>query len=116
MNNLTDAQKEDLLVGLATLVLHDGGLEVTSDSLMSVITASGNKVQAYWGGLVAKALAGKDLDDVIMKPGQGGGPAAGGAAAGGDAGEAAAAEPEPESEGESAGGAGGLFDDDEDDW
>ncbi len=29
MQNLTAAQKEDMLVGLATLALHDGGVEVT---------------------------------------------------------------------------------------
>jgi large subunit ribosomal protein LP1 len=34
MQGLTAAQKEDLVVGLATLVLHDGGVEITVSGTM----------------------------------------------------------------------------------
>ena len=86
-----------------------------ADNITSIVSASGNSIAAYWGSLVSKALEGKDLDDIIMKPGAGGGPVAG-AGAGAGAAEAVAEEKAEESEEESAGGAGGLFDDDDDDW
>ena len=117
LSGLSASQKEDMIVSLATLVLHDSGKDVTADNLNALVKASGNTVQAFWGSLYAKFVEGRDLDDLIMKPGMGGGPAVG-AAAGGAAAEAAVEqEEEEEEEEESAGGAGGLFgDDEEDDW
>ena len=33
------------------------------------MTASGNEVQAYWGSLIATFAEGKDLDELLIKPG-----------------------------------------------
>jgi large subunit ribosomal protein LP1 len=120
---VSGSAKEDLVVSLAILALHDGGVEVSADNINAVIKASGNTVAGYWAGLYAKALAGRNIDDMLMKPGMGGGApvaaAAGGsapAAAGGAAKKEEAKKEEKEEEEEAVGGAGGLFGGDDDDW
>ncbi len=35
----------------------------------ALIRASGNSVQSFWGDLFAQALAGQDLDNILVKPG-----------------------------------------------
>lgn len=117
---MTGAAKDDLVVSLAILALHDGGAEVTGEKINALIEATGNKVAGYWGALYAKVLAGRNIDDLLMKPGFGGGAAAPAAAAGGAAapaagGAAAKKEEEKKEEEEEVGGAGGLFGDD-DEW
>jgi len=57
--------------------------------LNKVIKASGNEVESYWPGLFAKALKGKNIDDLLSNVGA---PAAGPAAAGAAATEAAPVE------------------------
>lgn len=59
--------------------------------------------EPFWVGLFAKALAGKNIGDLIMNIGSGAGaaPAGGAAAPAGGAAEAAAPAPEPEPESES---------------
>eukprot|EP00612_Vaucheria_litorea_P005390 CAMPEP_0171464540 /NCGR_PEP_ID=MMETSP0945-20130129/7825_1 /TAXON_ID=109269 /ORGANISM="Vaucheria litorea, Strain CCMP2940" /LENGTH=87 /DNA_ID=CAMNT_0011991663 /DNA_START=93 /DNA_END=352 /DNA_ORIENTATION=+ len=79
---LTAPQKEDLVTSLATLILHDAGADITADNINALVTASGNEVQPYWGNLIATFTEGKDLDEFLLKPGMGGGPAP---AAGGEA-------------------------------
>lgn len=104
-SGVTGSAKEDLVVSLAILALHDGGVAVTADNINSVISASGNTVAGYWGALYSKVLAGRNIDDLLLKPGAGGaGPApaaaAGGAAA--PAGGAAAKEEKKEEKKEGA--------------
>ena len=41
-----------------------------ADNLNAVITASGNQVQPYWGNLISSFVAGKDLDEFLLKPGK----------------------------------------------
>eukprot|EP01094_Clydonella_sp_ATCC50884_P018860 TRINITY_DN356_c0_g1_i1.p2 TRINITY_DN356_c0_g1~~TRINITY_DN356_c0_g1_i1.p2 ORF type:complete len:116 (+),score=35.28 TRINITY_DN356_c0_g1_i1:42-389(+) len=82
----------ELAVTFASLILHDDGIEITADKIAAVTKAAGLSVQPVWARLFSKALAGKDLDDLILNAG-GSGPAAGGAApAAAAAGGAAAAE------------------------
>ncbi len=89
------------------------------DNINSLVKASGNTIQGFWGGLFAKVLAGQDLDNIIMKPGVGGAPAA---AAGGAAPAAGAAAKKEEKKEESSeesdvgGAGGGLFGGGDDDW
>ena len=91
-SGVTGSAKEDLVVSLAILALHDGGVAVSADNINAIVSASGNTVAGYWGALYSKVLAGRNIDDLLLKPGAGGAPApaaAGGAAAsaGGDAGK-----------------------------
>ena len=62
---LSKAQKDELTVTYAALLLHDGELEITEEKLNKVISASGNSVEGYWPGLFAKALKGRDINDLI---------------------------------------------------
>merc|ERR1711963_108814 len=79
----TAAEREELAITYAALVLHDDGLPITEANLNAILTAANIKfVSAYWPRIFAKLLEGKDsetLDDIIM--GGGDAPAAGGAAA-----------------------------------
>merc|ERR1712107_590894 len=108
----TAAEREELAITYAALVLHDDGLPITEANLNAILAAANIKfVSAYWPRIFAKLLEGKDsetLDDIIMgggaAPAVGGGAAAGGAAAG-----VAAAAPAEEEESDDDMGFG-LFD------
>jgi large subunit ribosomal protein LP1 len=62
---LSKAQKDELVCTYAALLLHDGELEITEEKLNKVISASGNSVEGYWPGLFAKALKGRNVNDLI---------------------------------------------------
>merc|ERR1711963_1286847 len=111
----TAAEREELAITYAALVLHDDGLPITEANLNAILTAANIKfVSAYWPRIFAKLLEGKDsqtLDDIIMgggaAPSVGGGAAAGGAAAAPAVEEKKVEEEEEESEEEMG---FGLFD------
>lgn len=74
-----------------------------ADKLSTLVKAAGVEVEPVWFSLYAKALAGQDLNALLLNIGSAGaaaGPAAGGAAAaaGGAADEPAAEEKEEEKE------------------
>merc|ERR1711943_37590 len=81
----TAAEREELAITYAALVLHDDGLPITEANLNAILTAANIKfVSAYWPRIFAKLLEGKDsetLDDIIV--GGGAAPAVGGGAAAG---------------------------------
>ena len=56
--NLAPADKDELVCTYAALLLHDSGLDISTEKLNKVIKQSGNEVEAYWPGLFAKALQG----------------------------------------------------------
>ena len=62
---LSQQQHDELACTYAALLLHDGELEITEDKLNKVIKASGNTVEGYWPGLFAKALKGKNIEDLL---------------------------------------------------
>ena len=101
----------------AALLLHDEGLEITADKLKKLIEASGNKVEGFWPGLYAKALSGRNIND-LLSGGAAPAPAAGAATAGAAATEKKAEAPKKEEKKEEeaadVGLGGGLFGDDED--
>merc|ERR1712087_996389 len=73
----------------AALILADDGLEITAEKIQAITSAAKVDVEPIWASLLAKALEGKDVKDLLSNVGGGGAPAAGGAApaaaAGGDA-------------------------------
>ncbi|GAA5861678.1 hypothetical protein JCM8547_000702 [Rhodosporidiobolus lusitaniae] len=77
----------------AALILADEGVEITADKLVTLCTAAKVELEPIWASLLAKALEGKDVKELLTNVGGSGAPAAavGGAAAGGDAGAAEAA-------------------------
>merc|ERR1712232_964707 len=69
------AEKEELAMSYAALILHDDGLPITEENLEKILAAANVKVQPFWPRVFAKILDGKDADtinDIIM----GGGAAA----------------------------------------
>lgn len=112
-SGVSGSAKEDLVVSLAILALHDGGVAVSADNINAIIAASGNTVAGYWGALYSKVLAGRNIDDLLLKPGAGGAPpaAAGGAATGGAAagGDKKEEKKEEKKEGECTASCGGRF-------
>ncbi|KIM53283.1 hypothetical protein SCLCIDRAFT_450379 [Scleroderma citrinum Foug A] len=83
----------------AALILADDGLEITAEKITTLTTAAGVDFEAIWANLLAKALEGKDIKELLLNVGAGGGaPAAGAVTAGGAAPAAAEAEAPKEEE------------------
>ncbi|KAH8730164.1 60s acidic ribosomal protein-domain-containing protein [Phaeosphaeriaceae sp. PMI808] len=106
----------ELAASYAALILADDGVDITSDKLQSLIKAAKiEDVEPIWTTLFAKALEGKDVKDLLLNVGSGGGaaaaPAAGGAGGAGAADAAPAEEEKEEEKEESDDDMGfGLFD------
>ncbi|EME44714.1 hypothetical protein DOTSEDRAFT_24703 [Dothistroma septosporum NZE10] len=108
----------ELASSYAALILADDGVDITADKLQSLITAAKvPDIEPIWTTLFAKALEGKDVKELLLNVGSGGGaaPAAGGAApaaaGGADAPAAEAEKPKEEEKEESDEDMGfGLFD------
>ncbi|KAF2399052.1 ribosomal protein 60S [Trichodelitschia bisporula] len=93
----------ELATSYAALILADDGVDITADKLQTLIKAAGVEgVEPIWASLFAKALDGRDVKDLLLNVGSGGGAAAapGGGATGGatDATPEAAKEEEKEEE------------------
>ncbi|KAH9474356.1 60S acidic ribosomal protein P1-alpha 3 [Psilocybe cubensis] len=82
----------DLAPTYAALILADDGIEITADKLIALTNAAGVEVEPIWATLLEKALAGKNIKDLLSNVGGGGAPAAGAAPAAAAAGGAAAEE------------------------
>jgi len=103
----------------ASLVLFDGGVELSADNLKKVCNAAGlTDIEPFWFSMVARSLGGADLNEVLSKVGTSGPAAAPAAAAGRSAPAqiAAAEKVEEKEESDIDMGGGGLFGDDEEDW
>merc|ERR1712000_327599 len=63
------AEKEELAMSYAALILHDDGLPITEENLEKVLAAANVKVQPFWPRVFAKILEGRDssqIDDIIL--------------------------------------------------
>jgi len=79
----------ELAVSYAALILADEDIDITADKLQTLISAAKlTEVEPIWTTLFAKALAGKNVKDMLLNVGSGGGAAA--APTGGASGGAAA--------------------------
>ncbi|TFL00430.1 60s acidic ribosomal protein-domain-containing protein [Pterulicium gracile] len=80
----------ELAATYAALILADDGIEITSDKILALTNAASVELEPIWASLLAKALEGKNVKDLLSNVGAGGGaPAAGSAPAAGGAGGAA---------------------------
>ncbi|ODP71876.1 hypothetical protein BGC29_19640, partial [Acinetobacter baumannii] len=93
----------ELASSYAALILADDGIDITADKLQALIKAANVEVEPIWTSIFAKALEGKDVKDLLVNVGSGGGaaPAAGGAAAATAAADAPAEEAKEEEKEES---------------
>ncbi|GFH54864.1 hypothetical protein CTEN210_11340 [Chaetoceros tenuissimus] len=108
MNKLTKDQKDEMAVSLAVLALYDGGAEISSGQITTLLEATGNtEVEAFYPIIFANFLSNPEkIADLIACPAGAGGAAAAGGAAGGEA----AAEEEEEEEVEEEAGPGDAID------
>ncbi|KAL8899102.1 MAG: hypothetical protein Q9180_000768 [Flavoplaca navasiana] len=67
----------ELATSYAALILADDDVEVTPDKLQTLIKAANiDDVESIWTTLFAKALEGKNVKDMLLNVGSGGGAAA----------------------------------------
>merc|ERR1712117_272677 len=87
---MADISVSELACVYSALILYDDDVDITAEKMAKV------NVEAFWPGLFAKALQGRNIGDLICNVGAS--PAAGGgaAASGGDSGDAAAVEEKKE--------------------
>lgn len=104
---------DEYATAFAILALYDGGAEVTSEQITSLLEATGNtEVEAFYPIIYANFLSDPaKIGEMIASPGGGGG-GGGGAAEGGAEEEVVEEEEEVEEEAEAPAGGGGLFGDD----
>ncbi|KAL8521067.1 hypothetical protein ACS0TY_011567 [Phlomoides rotata] len=84
----------ELACTYAALILHDEGISVTAEKIATLVKAANVPVESYWPGLFAKLCEKRDIDDLIMNVGSGGGASVVAAPVGGAPSGAAAAAPE----------------------
>lgn len=109
-SKLSKTEHDELCVSYAALMLHDDGVEITTEKLEKIIKASGNTVEPYWPMLFTKALKTADIGEMLSNVAAA--PAAGAAAAAGPAAVEEAPAEEKKEEAEDV-DMGGLFGDDD---
>ncbi|KAA8533535.1 hypothetical protein F0562_031031 [Nyssa sinensis] len=81
----------ELACTYASLILHDDGIAVTAEKIVTLVKAADVTVESYWPSLFAKLVEKRNIEDLIMNVGSGGGGAAAAVAAPSGGGSAAAA-------------------------
>ncbi|KAG2035365.1 60s acidic ribosomal protein-domain-containing protein, partial [Suillus americanus] len=88
----------ELAATYAALILADEGIEITADKILALTEAASVELEPIWATLLAKALEGKNVKDLLSNVGAGGGAPAVGAPVAAAAGGAAAIEAPKEEE------------------
>ncbi|KAH7886784.1 60S acidic ribosomal protein P1 [Phlebopus sp. FC_14] len=97
--SLSEQASVELAATYASLILADDGIEITSDKILALTSAAKVDLEPIWASLLAKALEGKDVKELLSNVGAGGGaPAVGAAAVASGAGAAAEAAEAPKEE------------------
>mmetsp|Transcript_27486 Transcript_27486/g.41434 ORF Transcript_27486/g.41434 Transcript_27486/m.41434 type:complete len:118 (+) Transcript_27486:105-458(+) len=109
MDSLTKDQKDEYATSFAAIALYDGGADISSEQIGTLLEATGNKdVAAFYPIIFSNFLTAEKISEMIVSPVSGGG-GGGGGGAGGDAGAEEEAEPEKEEEIEEAPPATDMF-------
>ncbi|KAI0276948.1 60s acidic ribosomal protein-domain-containing protein [Russula aff. rugulosa BPL654] len=69
----------ELAATYACLILADDGVDITSEKIITITNAAGVELEPIWASLLAKALEGKDVKELLSNVGSGGGAPAVGA-------------------------------------
>ncbi|KAH8833733.1 60S acidic ribosomal protein P1 [Flagelloscypha sp. PMI_526] len=89
-------QSTELAATYAALILADDGVDITSDKILALTNGAGVELEPIWASLLAKALEGKDVKELLSNVGAGGGGPATVTAGGGGGGAAAEEAPKEE--------------------
>jgi len=92
----------DLAASYAALILADENIEITSEKIVALTQAAKVELEPIWASLLAKALEGKNVKDLLSNVGSGGGAPAAAAPAAAAGGGAAAEAPKEEEKKEEA--------------
>merc|ERR1712188_39515 len=83
---MADVSVSELACVYSALILYDDDVDTTAEKMTKIIAAANVNVEAFWPGLFAKALQGRNIGALICNVGSApAGGAAPAAAAGGDA-------------------------------
>ncbi len=58
-NNLSAAEKEDMMVVMATLILHDDKVAISAENISKILAAAGAKVEPYRPKLFGEQIRGR---------------------------------------------------------
>mmetsp|Transcript_21468 Transcript_21468/g.45149 ORF Transcript_21468/g.45149 Transcript_21468/m.45149 type:complete len:119 (+) Transcript_21468:236-592(+) len=87
MDKLTKDQKDEYAVSFAALCLYDGGADITSEQINTLLEATGNTdVAAFYPIIFSNFLTADNITKMIVSPVSGGGGGGGGGSGGGDSG------------------------------
>merc|ERR1712133_222378 len=75
---MANISTSELACVYSALILYDDDIDITGEKMAKIISAAKVNVEAFWPGLFAKALQGRNIGDLICNVGSA--PAAGGAA------------------------------------
>merc|ERR1711879_143083 len=75
---MAEISTSELACVYSALILYDDDIDITGEKMSKIISAAKVNVEAFWPGLFAKALQGRNIGDLICNVGSA--PAAGGAA------------------------------------
>ncbi|CAG8799130.1 3320_t:CDS:2 [Dentiscutata erythropus] len=65
------ATNNEQAVTYAALILADDGVEITADKLLALTKTAGIEIEPIWANLFAKALEGRNVNDLLMNIGAG---------------------------------------------
>ena len=55
------------ILSLASMLLHDDGLDISAEKLDRVISMSGNRVESQITSMFAKAMTGQNIDVILSQ-------------------------------------------------